>query len=163
MRNAILAMLTAGQEVLQISATEGAKLGCEPTVLIVDRCEETHDVLQTVLERRGVRTLAARNVAAGSKLAQQHRPDVIVLDAELDETLNGELPGASFLTRVHRPAANRPQMILLGKLRRRHGVPFEGEVVAKPYHYAPLIRKIEELLAASGQAKDNVRSRAAGG
>ena len=57
----------------------------QPSVLIVDRSEETREVLQTVLERRGVRTLAAGRTAAGLDLARRHQPDLIVLDLELDD------------------------------------------------------------------------------
>ncbi len=130
---------------------EGTKMDRQQTVLIVDGCEETCVVLQTVLQRREVRTLAARNVAVGRELALRHRPDVIVLDLDLDDVPDGDHLGRVFLPGDARATADLPRMILLGKLRRRHDVPPEGEVVAKPYHYAPLVRKIEGLLAARGQ------------
>ncbi len=151
-------------------------------VLIVDRSEETREVLQTVLERRGVRTLAASKAEAGLELAERHHPDLIVLDLESwdagppafgragilpapdetgklpapDETGKlpvlpkaGKLPAAQGET----PSLQReyePYLVLLGALRGRNGWP-KGEFVPKPYHYAPLIRRIEELLG--GQAR----------
>ena len=39
-------------------------------------------------------------------------------------------------------------LVLLGSVRRRQPPP-RGEYVAKPYHYAPLIRRIEEILSAN--------------
>ena len=55
------------------------------SVLIVDRSEETREVLQTVLERRGVRTLAAGRAEMGLELARRHHPDLVVLDLEIDD------------------------------------------------------------------------------
>jgi hypothetical protein len=123
------------------------------SVLIVDRSEETREVLQTALERRGVRTLAAGRTEAGLELARRHHPELIVLD--LDDT-PGCLPAGQALS----PAAGetqltasedayRPCLVLLGNLRGRRELLPEGEFVSKPYHYGPLIRKIEELLASA--------------
>jgi CheY-like chemotaxis protein len=120
---------------------EGSRLDSQRSVLIVDSSEETREVLQTALERRGVRTLAASRVEQGLKLAQEHHPDLIVLDLEIDgagsERASWPLAEQSRLD--HAP------LVLLGSLRRRTTEP-EGEFVLKPYHYGPLIRKIEELL-----------------
>ncbi|MGA7701688.1 MAG: response regulator, partial [Thermoguttaceae bacterium] len=55
------------------------------SVLIVDRSEETREVLQTVLERRGVRILAAGRAEKGLELARRHHPDLVVLDLEMDD------------------------------------------------------------------------------
>jgi CheY-like chemotaxis protein len=110
----------------------------QQSVLIVDPSEETREVLRTALEGRGVRILAASEPAAGRQLAREHRPDLIVLDLECD-------PGGE-TTAVDGP---RPaQLVLLGSGRRPTGHLGAGEFVAKPYHYAPLIRKIESLLEA---------------
>jgi hypothetical protein len=45
--------------------------------------------------------------------------------------------------------ARSTPLVLLGSARAPTGrqMASQGEFVAKPYHYAPLIRKIEELLA----------------
>jgi hypothetical protein len=127
-------------------------------VLIVDRSEETREVLQTALERRGVRTLAAGRTEAGWELARRHHPELIVLD--LDDT-PGCLPVEQQLAPVEGEAeaaaegAYRPRLVLLGNLRGWRELLPDGEFVPKPYHYGPLIRKIEELLASAnfkGQA-----------
>ncbi len=127
-------------------------------VLIVDRSEETREVLQTALERRGVRTLAAGKAETGLELARRHRPDLIVLDIE---SWDAGIPPA-FCRADILPAPDKagkmpalqpeyePHLVLLGSLRGwRDRLP-KGEFVRKPYHYAPLIRRIEELL--EGQA-----------
>ena len=113
------------------------------SVLIVDASDETRVVLQTVLERRGVRTMAASQARQGLALAQEHHPDLIVLDLEID-------PGG--LEEVAAPFAEQSRtdhgsLVLLGSVRRQYPL-HQGEYVAKPYHYAPLIRRIEEILSA---------------
>jgi CheY-like chemotaxis protein len=135
-------------------------------VLIVDRSEETREVLQTVLERRGVRTMSAGKAQTGLELARRHRPELIVLDLELDDMPAEQfarpaeqecLPAQqqpSMLTSSTYSSAARPEyepyLVVLGSLRGRRGPMPNGEFVAKPYHYGPLIRRIEELL--EGQA-----------
>jgi CheY-like chemotaxis protein len=139
------------------------------SVLIVDRSEETREVLQTALERRGVHTLSAGRTETGMRLARRHRPDLIVFDLELDDAPEALPVGQTFLPAFFRAESQgdspifaetkigtvpdyQPRMILLGNLRRRRGLPSQGEFVSKPYHYGPLIRKIEELLASDTPA-----------
>jgi CheY-like chemotaxis protein len=121
---------------------EGIALDGQPTVLIVDPSAETREVLQTALERRGLRTFAATQANRGLALARQHRPDLIVLDLEMDDS-SPEALSAPFA--AHARTGHTP-LVMLGTAR-RHGPRLpDGEFVAKPYHYGPLIRKIEELL-----------------
>lgn len=116
-------------------------------VLVVDRSEETREVLQTALERPGVRILAADRLERGLELARLYQPDVIVLDAEVSdvppEAMCGPLAEAS--------GDRTTPLVVLGGVWRNKGELLAGEFVAKPYHYAPLIRKIEAFLHATGQ------------
>lgn len=117
-----------------------------PRVLIVDPSEETREVLKTALERRGVRALAAGHIRPALRLVKEHCPDLVVLDLEATGTSLEE--ACSHFSE----AADRvpPRLLVLGSFRR---VPHSGEqreFVAKPYHYGPLIRRIEELLTAVG-------------
>ena len=66
-------------------ATEGVILDGQRSVLIVDSSEETQEVLRTALERRGMRILAANRAGPGLELAQEHHPDLIVLDLEVED------------------------------------------------------------------------------
>jgi len=119
-------------------------LNGQRSVLIVDQSEETREVLQTALERRGVRTLATGRAEKGLELARQHQPDLVVLDLEIDD-----MPADGFpLGGVKQTPATpyEPRLILLGSLRRQGSRLPGGEFVAKPYHYGLLIRRIEELL-----------------
>jgi DNA-binding response OmpR family regulator len=108
-------------------------------VLIVDRSEETREVLRTALERKGAHVLEADGAGSGLVLARQHHPDLIILDLEFDTTPDARLPEEFAAHSRQEDAA----LIVLGTAR-RSGC---GEFISKPYHYGPLIRKIEELLA----------------
>ncbi len=108
------------------------------SVLIVDRSEDTREVLRTALERRGVPTHCAARVPDGLRLAEEHQPGLIVLDLDSAPGLSSRFLGQS-------PASKTP-LVLLGTVRRDEGPPPQGEFVRKPYHYGPLIRKIEQLL-----------------
>jgi CheY-like chemotaxis protein len=121
---------------------EVTPLATERSVLIVDSSEETREVLRTALEQRGVRTHSASGAAQGLILARRHKPDVIVLDTEDDQEWSPPLCGGL----VGEAQQQSTPMVLLGRIRRDQPHP-AGEVVSKPYHYGPLIRKIEALLA----------------
>jgi CheY-like chemotaxis protein len=131
--------------------------------LIVDAAEETRDVLQTALEHRGLKTLTANRIGQGLAMAQEHRPELIVLDLEIDGGATDDI-AAQFTQ--HSPP-EQASLVLLGSVHRRGtgngdisdlperpggcfaqigNVPVS--VVAKPYHYAPLIRRIEAILSA---------------
>ena len=74
--------------------------------------------------------------------ARDHHPDLIVLDLEWTAA-EPETP-APFAVQSR---MDRAPLVLLGSVRRPTSPPATGgEFVAKPYHYGPLIRKIEELL-----------------
>ncbi len=117
------------------------------SVLIVDRCEDSREVLKTALERRGLRILEASRARHGLELARRHRPDLIVLDAEVDDS-GPEAVCAPF---ARQSQADRTALVILGGLCRRDRGSTDGEFVPKPYHYGPLVRKIEALLSAAGQ------------
>lgn len=110
-------------------------------VLVVDRSGETREVLQTALQRRGVATLAAAEPRRGVQLAAEHRPAVIVLDLDGDD-----VQPEWFAPQYPSPDGRPTHMILLGSVRRGRCTAAAGDFFAKPYHYGPLIRKIEELL-----------------
>jgi CheY-like chemotaxis protein len=124
---------------------ESCRVNHAPRVLIVDASRESREILRTLLERRGAATLEAAQPDEAVQLADHFQPDLIVLDAECDRTLSGEP------TRALQRAANRSHtpVVILGKLRQPHGSSDSGQIVTKPYHYGPLIRKIEDLLAAA--------------
>jgi two-component system sensor kinase FixL len=123
------------------------------SVLIVDRSEENREVLKTALERRGMRIYAASGPRRGLELARRHQPDLIVLDLDA-----GDAPPEELCAPFAKQSESYPtRLIFLGGLCRRRRQPSPkwcpagGEFVSKPYHYAPLIRRIEQLLHWSGQ------------
>ena len=114
-------------------------------VLIVDRSEDSREVLQTALERRGLRTLTTNSAQAGLQLARSHRPQVIVLDTEgqqVDEACVRDQYDSEVRT-------NNSSLVILSTARRQTRTDPPSRFVAKPYHYAPLIRTIEQLLKQS--------------
>lgn len=110
------------------------------SVLVVDPLDETHEVLRTALEP-AVDVLAARTSAEALAVARHHQPSLVVLDLECDAS------SASLLGRFCGAAAPQPTptLLLSGSRRRAASLP-NCEILPKPYHYAPLIRRIEELL-----------------
>ena len=89
-----------------------------------------------------MRTFSAAQAPAGLELARMHHPDLIVLDLESDNS-----GGEDFSSRfAEQSPGSRTPLVMLGTLRREQTAPAGGEFVAKPYHFRPLVRKIEELL-----------------
>jgi len=111
------------------------------SVLIVDESDDSREVLRTALARRGCEIFEAREAREGAMLAQQHRPGVIVLDMEV-ESANDPLVRAGYDPLPGEPA----RMVVLGGLKRADEWLSSHQHVRKPYHYGPLIRKIEEML-----------------
>lgn len=114
------------------------------SVLVVDALEETREVLRTALGRRGVQILSACEAEQGLALARLHHPDLIVLDLECEQ---GKTAACGELTAL----AEDTPVVLLGNARRASNRLPRGQFVSKPYHYAPLIRKIEGLLEEARQ------------
>jgi CheY-like chemotaxis protein len=116
-----------------------------PRVLIVDRSAESREVLRTILELRGTTTIEADRPDEACRLAEEFRPDVIVLDADSDASASLEA------TNDLRETADRTDtpIVILGTLRRQNGELPVGQILAKPYQYSALIRRIDDLLAAA--------------
>ena len=110
------------------------------SVLIIDRSHETRDVLRLALERRGLRVLHAPDAAVGWALARLHHPELVVLDLESDEVAKPSV--REFAAAVEQ---QRGTLVILGNPVLEGNFPV-GEFIAKPYHYKPLVLKIEELL-----------------
>ena len=115
------------------------------SVLIVDQSEETKEVLRAVLQPRGVRVLETVEAHQGLEMARLHQPRVIVLDLEA-EAADDEMVRDQF-------DESSASLVILGKARRYEQTLPKERVMAKPYHYAPLIRTIEQLLERSTISK----------
>ena len=116
-----------------------------PRVLIVDRSAESREVLRTILELRGAATLETHRPEEACRLAEWFRPDLIVLDADSDRTASlaatNQLREAAGLTDT--------PIVILGTLSRPNGELPAGQILAKPYQYGTLFRRIDDLLAAA--------------
>src|SRR5262245_3474228 len=113
-----------------------------PSVLIATPRADEREVLSTALARRGLRIWEATEPEQGLELARQHHPDVIVLDAEMD--CSGERDVADQFAEAC--AGEQASLILLGRIS-RGTMSRSGQTIAKPYHFGPLIHKIEQLAA----------------
>jgi DNA-binding response OmpR family regulator len=118
-------------------------LGERSSVLIIERSGEIREVLRMALARRGWRIYETSRADQGLELARRHQPDLVLLDLDEQppeaETFSDEFSKSS-------TATEPTPVILLGTLRR--GRTNAGEFIAKPYHYQPLVSRIEQLLQA---------------
>jgi hypothetical protein len=116
-----------------------------PRVLIIDPSAESREVLRLLLERCGMRTLEAERPQDAIRLTEEFRPDLIVLDAESHPALTDSTPGDL------RQASGRTDLpiVILGKFRPVCEPAAGDQFVGKPYHYGPLVRKIDGLLDAA--------------
>lgn len=117
------------------------------SVLVVDPSAENREVLRTVLHQRGLKIYEADEANAGLALAEEHHPDVIVLDLDADDATSGVVQ-SQLRKELDRESSS---LIILGKLRKDSLLP-AGHVLSKPYHFAPLVHTIEELAAAAKAA-----------
>ena len=94
-----------------------------------------------------MRILSASRPHRGLQLARHERPDLIVLDLEV-EGGEAEEVCAPF---AEQSRACQTTLVVLGSIRHDDPRPPAGEFIPKPYHYGPLIRRIEELLMGTGR------------
>ena len=111
-------------------------------VLIVDPSEDCREVLRTLLAARGVATIETCEARQGLTLLNRHRPSVVVLDLDA-EAADDALVHEQYTTGS---AEADSALVVIGRARHTFsGLPDE-RLISKPYHFAPLIRTIEQLL-----------------
>ena len=113
-----------------------------PSVLIVDRSSENREVLRTILQRDGIHIIEAESGGTGLNLAKCWHPKVMVLDADTVD-LNDPAVCGGYDEEIRQ---ENTSVVLLGRIRESRSPLLTSEILSKPYHYAPLIRRIEELL-----------------
>lgn len=114
------------------------------SVLVVDTLDATGEVLRWALAPQGVRVLTTRRAAEGLEWARRHQPDVVVYDCE-DQANRDDGSGSDLVAESQ--ACDRP-IIVLGSWRHSSATVPRERVLAKPYHYGALVRRIEQVLAA---------------
>lgn len=115
-------------------------------VLIVDESEETRDVLSTALERRGVKTFTASIPRRGAVIAREEKPDLVIFDID-----SVTAPPEQALSAFSKEAEiDEAPIMAIGS--GKFTVPAsEGEFISKPYHFLPLLEKIEQFLRSAGE------------
>lgn len=112
-------------------------------MLIVDDSRDSREVLRAVLELRGWKIIEADDATDGLAKADKFHPDVIVLDTDTTDDCDVE---QSFDNASRR---NNASLVVIGQARYNVPPSARHRTVAKPYHYAPLVRTIDELAKAS--------------
>jgi CheY-like chemotaxis protein len=111
--------------------------------LIVDESAECREVLRTALERAGAETVEAMTAAEGLEAFQLQAPDLVVLDLA-----DGDRAQDSSTALQQAAGLRATPIVILGTARRRAAAGSPVHYVQKPYHFAPLVRRIEGLLSA---------------
>jgi CheY-like chemotaxis protein len=110
--------------------------------VIVDDSADSREVLHVLLNCRGVPSVAVKGAREGLELVRQHLPSVVVLDLDADEAEDEQLRDEL----VAIATASQSALVVLGKSGRYLGKLPDDQVIAKPYHYKPLLHIIERLL-----------------
>lgn len=117
-----------------------------PTIVLVDSQDDLREVLRIVLERRGWRVWDARDARTAQQMVRQRRPQVAVFDVESA----GDAPNVAGLERI--AGAQGTRLIILGHDPRFLPQLPSTRVLAKPYHFRPLIRTIEDMVGPQAKA-----------
>jgi CheY-like chemotaxis protein len=125
-----------------MDAIGGAFLVPQRSVLIVDQSSESREVLRCALQRGGTQIFEAAQAEEGLEKIRLHRPDLIVVDVESEGT-DSQATAREFGETAQ---TNNTPLVVLATARRQATPLASSEFIAKPYHYGPLIRRIEELL-----------------
>ena len=120
-------------------------MSAKARVLIVDASPEAREILRTLLKREGTETLEAASDMPASEIFERQQPDLVVYNSECDSC-----PTRAATQALGRLASlNDTPIVVLGTTRRHLSPLPTGELVTKPYHYGPLIRRIEGLLGSN--------------
>jgi DNA-binding NtrC family response regulator len=109
------------------TACEGNAVNDQRSVLIVDSSEENREVLQTILEHRGIGTRVVSHPIDGAALVQQDPPDLIVFDLDSVPVVQEDSSGEWLVNTSHPPV-----ILFLGTLRRQCPRRPLGEFISKP-------------------------------
>jgi two-component system alkaline phosphatase synthesis response regulator PhoP len=143
--------------------TPHASPGGEPgRILLVDDDRDLVDILRLVLEQRGHTVLAAYNATDGLKLAEEQRPDLLILDVMMPDGTEGFHLVWKLRARPE-PWFRQVPIIMLTAVHQRTPLRFypdasDGtyapgqyleitEFLDKPVEPAELIRNVERVLA----------------
>ncbi|MCA9967430.1 MAG: response regulator [Anaerolineales bacterium] len=119
-----------------------------PTILLVEDNELNSNMLSRRLQRKGFEVVLAMNGADGVRAAQQHRPDLILMDMNLPVVDGWEAtrqlknsPDTQLIPIIaqtaHAMAGDREKCLAIGC----------DDYATKPINFGELLEQIEKLLA----------------
>ena len=120
--------------------------GSHGTVLVVDDEPTIVEVVSRYMERAGYETLTAGDGLEALRLAEQHDPDLVVLDVMLPE-----LDGLEVMRRLH-DGGGRPVPVILLTARGEESDRLVGlrrgadDYVVKPFSPAELVARVDAVL-----------------
>ncbi len=126
-----------------------------PKILIVEDNEENRDVLSRRLERRGYSVVIAVDGRAGVTMAEDERPDLILMDLNLPDVDGWE---ATRQLKANAQTATIPVIALTA-----HAVAGDQQRAlqagcddyhSKPVEFSRLLEQIEALLSATPAVKE---------
>jgi CheY-like chemotaxis protein len=128
--------------------TDGARAAADDSVLVIDNDEALLELLSFVFTSRGFTVHTARQGAAGSALAQAHRPAIVVCDVIMDD-----VHGFEVLQSLRAdPALARAVVVMISAKSYKPDIDRARELGAddymvKPFDIEQLVSRVERLRA----------------
>ena len=128
------------------------------TILIVDDEPDIIEILRYNLEKEGYKTLSATNGVAAVSLAQEHKPDLILLDVMLPD-----MDGIQTCEIIRKNSELNKTIIAFLTARSEDYSEIAGfqagadDYITKPIRPKVLITRIQSLLKRKNQSKDELQ------
>lgn len=121
----------------------------EATVLVVDDDETIRDALARILAAEGMRVVAGGTGEDLLRLAREHAPDLVTLDAMLPD-----MSGPEALARLRKePYGRKMRVLMLTGVERDRLELADAEYLCKPVDRKRLVATVRRVLAGGGAAE----------
>jgi|GEM_PF-2625905 len=118
----------------------------QATVLVVDDDETIREALARILAAEGMRVVTGGTGEDLLRLAREHAPDLVTLDAMLPD-----MPGPEALARLRRePYGREPRVLMLTGMERDRLELADAEYLCKPVDRKRLLATVRRVLAGAG-------------
>jgi len=139
---------------MEARRAEERPAGAAASLLVVENDERIVELLCLFLQRRGYDVRGARSLEEARDALVRRRPDLMLSDIDL-----GRSNGREFLPQLSREGLLPPTLVVSGYLDAQlaeelSGVPQVVGVLAKPFEFDRLQRRIEQALAGDRRPTD---------